>query len=111
MNTTPTLSPLLTRFVAAMNAHDSGAVAACFTPDAVVEDEGHTYRGTEAIQGWIKGAFEKYRLQMEVMDLANEDDGMLLSGQVSGTFPGSPALLKYRIVMAGDLMGALSISV
>jgi ketosteroid isomerase-like protein len=31
---------------------DTAAVANCFTADAVVRDEGHTYTGRDAIQEW-----------------------------------------------------------
>ena len=39
---------------------DGEAVARCFTDDAVVKDEGHTYNGRAAIKKWKEDASAKY---------------------------------------------------
>ena len=108
--TTPALPLPLASFVAAMNAHDSAAFALCFTPDAVVEDESHTYRGTEAIKGWIETAFEKFRPQLEVVNIASHEASAVFVGQVSGTFDGSPVLLRHHVVLDDGRIAALSIA-
>ena len=36
----------------------------CFTDDAVVKDEGHTYNGRAAIKGWKEEASAKYRVHV-----------------------------------------------
>ncbi|MFM2179446.1 MAG: hypothetical protein RL015_3544 [Verrucomicrobiota bacterium] len=91
------LAPLLTRFVAHMNDEDSTAFSACFTEDAVVEDEGQPHRGRAAIQAWIANAFTNYAPKLEVANVSNTDAGSVISGIVSGTFPGSPITLHYHV--------------
>lgn len=91
------LTPLLTRFVAHMNDEDSAAFSACFTEDAVVEDEGHTHRGRAAIQAWIANAFTNYAPKLEVANVSSNGAGSVISGIVSGTFPGSPITLHYHL--------------
>lgn len=39
----------------AADTRDGEAVSLCFTEDAVVKDEGHTYRGRSAIKQWKIG--------------------------------------------------------
>ena len=41
---------------------DGEAVSRCFTDDAVVKDEGHTYNGRAAIKKWKEEASAKYRV-------------------------------------------------
>jgi|APTNR8051073442_1049403.scaffolds.fasta_scaffold08101_3 hypothetical protein len=92
------LTPLLSRFVSHMNDEDSAAFSACFTEDAVVEDEGHTHRGRAAIQAWIANAFANYAPKLEVANVSITEAGSVISGMVSGTFPGSPIMLHYHLV-------------
>lgn len=103
------LPPFLVRYVTAMNAHDSRTFVGCFAPDALVTDESHTYQGAAAIQGWIEGAFEKYAPHLEVTDLAADDTGVFFIGEVSGTFDGSPVLLKHAVSLVDGSIGALTI--
>jgi hypothetical protein len=111
MNTTIQLTPLLDRFVTYMNHQDSVTFTMCFRPDAVVEDEGHTYRGTAEIHGWIENAFAKYRPVLEVAAVRDTADGAVITGSVSGTFDGSPIVLHYHIKCAGGLISALRCAV
>ena len=39
---------------------DREAVARCFTDNAVVKDEGHTYSGIAAIKQWKMASSKKY---------------------------------------------------
>ena len=101
------LTPLTARFVESMNAQNSAAFIACFTPDAVVEDEGHTFRGTAEIQAWIEEAFRKYRPFLEVTSVTISDTGMVITGTVSGSFPGSPIVLHYHLTITQDHISSL----
>lgn len=101
------LTPLLTRFVESMNAQDSAAYLPCFAPDAIVEDEGHTHRGTAEIKAWIEQAFAKYQPVLEVTSVAETDTGAVITGPVSGTFPGSPVVLNYHLTIVQDQITAL----
>ena len=44
---------------------DSDAVSQCFTENAVVKDEGHTYKGRAAIKKWKADASAKYQYTCE----------------------------------------------
>jgi len=101
------LTPLTATFVESMNAHDSAAFITCFTPDAVAEDEGHTHRGCIEIQAWIEEAFAKYQPVLEVTAATHSESGAVITGIVSGTFPGSPIVLNYHLTIAQDQIVAL----
>lgn len=112
MNTIhPALPPLLTRFVDSMNAHDSTAFIPCFAPDAVVEDEGRTHRGTQEIRTWIEESFKTARPVLEVTGVATTETSAVITGPVSGTFPGSPIVLNFHLTLAGDKITALKCTV
>ena len=111
MKTTLELTPLLTRFVDSMNTQDTATFVPCFAPDAVVEDEGHTYRGTAEIKAWIENAFAKYRPILDVTAATINDGSAVITGTVSGSFDGSPIVLNYHFTLAGDRISALRCAV
>ncbi|CAL9459350.1 hypothetical protein SUDANB95_02588 [Actinosynnema sp. ALI-1.44] len=80
-----TLDPSARRYLDAVAARDADAVAAAFTPDAVVVDVGREIRGREAIRAWaenevIGGAYT-------LLDHTRHDGGttMLVRFQPGGT--------------------------
>jgi len=101
------LTPLTACFVESMNAQDSAAFIACFAPDALVEDEGHTHRGTAEITAWIEAAFANFQPVLEVTATTSTGTGVVITGLVSGTFPGSPIVLNYHLTIAQDEITAL----
>lgn len=101
------LTPLTTRFVESMNAQNSAAFIPCFTSDAIVEDEGHTHRGTAEIQAWIEEAFVKYQPVLEVTAATHSETGAVITGTASGTFPCSPIVLNYHLTIAQNQIAAL----
>ena len=100
-------SPITSYFQAA-NAHDTSALLAAFTADAVVTDEGHDYHGP-AIRAWSEKVNAAYQPKAEVLDATAIPDGMLVTSRVSGTFPGSPAELHFRFTLADNRIAALRI--
>jgi hypothetical protein len=100
--------PIANYFQAA-NAQDSNSVAATFAEDAVVIDESREHHGAAAIREWNKEANEKYRPHAEVVDLAIENDDAVVTADVSGTFDGSPARLRFNFTLAGDKIARLQI--
>ncbi|OAM89238.1 nuclear transport factor 2 family protein [Termitidicoccus mucosus] len=104
------LTPLLAAFVAAHNRHDSAALAACFTDDALVRDEGHEYRGRPAIAAWYADVSRNYRAVLAVDEVSPLDDGAVLAGEVSGDFEGSPVRLRFRFTIEGGKIAALAIA-
>ncbi len=90
-----------------MNAHDSDGFVACFAEDAGVQDEGRSHRGKAEIEAWIKGAFASYQPVLEVTEVYTTDAGAVITGPVSGTFPGSPVVLHYHLTLEDGLITAL----
>ena len=99
--------PAIVAYLAAANAHD--VAAACFTADAIVKDEGCDRQGTAAIRVWKEETGAKYKPHTEVIDVAQADGKILLTASVSGTFPGSPVVLRYAFVLDGGKIARLEI--
>ena len=105
-----TLPPLLADWVAAFNAHDSTAFAACFADDAVVRDEGRFYFGRKAIHDWFERVTRNYRMTLHVTHLTTEDGEPVLHGRVSGDFDGSPLEMRYYLGLEDGKIIALKIA-
>ncbi len=101
------LTPLTTRFVESMNAQDSAAFVTCFNHDAIVEDEGHVHRGIAEIRAWIEKAFARYQPILEVTATTKLETGVIITGNLSGAFPGSPIVLSYHLTIMQDQITAL----
>lgn len=106
-----TLPPLLSRFVESMNHQDTPAFVACFAAGAVVEDEGKTHRGLDEIKAWIETAFVEARPMLEVTECHPTDRGSVISGIVSGSFPGSPVVLHYHLAHDAERITGLRCTV
>jgi len=87
-------APVKAFFDADKGAPDTAPLAA-FASDAVVEDEGHTHAGHEAIGAWWRAAKAQYRHTAEPCESSEEHDRTLVRAKVTGDFPGSPALLTF----------------
>jgi len=102
------LPPTIAAFFQAFNAHDTDTFTALFTGNAFVADEGREYRGTAAIKGWIQKANASYKPRAAPTDLAYSDEKIVVTAQVSGIFPGSPAPLHYHFTLKDDKIAALT---
>ena len=71
------------------------AVARCFTSNAVVKDEGHTYTGIDAIRKWQTEASAKYRYTAVPLAYEKQGSTTVVTSRLTGTFPGSPVTLRY----------------
>jgi hypothetical protein len=105
------LPPLLSRFVVSMNHQDATGFLACFSAGAIVEDEGKTHRGLEEIKTWIEAAFVEARPWLEVTEFHPADGGSVITGIVSGTFPGSPVVLHYHLTHDANQISGLRCTV
>ncbi|RDW11855.1 nuclear transport factor 2 family protein [Paracoccus thiocyanatus] len=94
----------------AADRHDAAAVAACFCDVATVLDEGKTYVGREAIRQWKAAASRKFSYAVEPSAMAEENGRVIVTGHVSGDFPGSPVDLRYDFALDGDLIAGLEIT-
>lgn len=109
MSTTP-LPPPIASYIAAANIQNIDAMTACFDGKAVVMDEKQTRHGVAAIREWAQEVSTKYRPTVEVIGLAEADGKTVVTGRVSGDFPGSPIDLRYVFTLAGDKIARLEIA-
>jgi ketosteroid isomerase-like protein len=101
------LSPAISGFIMDSNAHDIEAITARFTSDAVVEDEGATYRGIDEVARWVEKTHSEYRFTLEPLDSEQDGGEIIVTCSVSGTFAGSPIQLRFFFNMAGNKIAAL----
>jgi len=99
----------IAHYFAADLAGDANALARCFTADAVVRDEGGTFKGAAAIKRWNEEAKAKYRYTVEPLSVDARPGEMVVVGRVAGDFPGSPITLRHIFTMAGHKIEALEI--
>ncbi|WP_439479337.1 nuclear transport factor 2 family protein [Chryseobacterium aquaticum] len=102
------LPNIITALVNAQNQYDSHSYAECFTDNAVVFDEGKTYNGKPEIENWISEANNEYKTIMKPLNYNEKEN--ILSAEISGTFPGSPAILKYHFELNNELIQSLKIT-
>jgi hypothetical protein len=88
---------------------DGEAVSQCFTEQAVVKDEGHTYQGRAAIERWKTAATAKYQYTCEPIACAREGAKSVVTCRLTGNFPGSPADLRFFFELDGDKIASLEI--
>jgi len=92
-------------------ADEDGAetLSQCFTEDAVVKDEGHTYNGRAAIKEWKARASEKYQYTSELLALNQEDRKTVVTSRLTGNFPGSPVNLRFFFELDGEKIKSLEV--
>jgi hypothetical protein len=102
------LPPVIAAFFHAHNTGQTDDFNQLFTGDALVRDEAHEYRGA-AIKTWIDGAIAKYKPVADVTDLTEVGEQTIVAAQVSGSFPGSPAQIRYKFTLRKGKIAALAI--
>ncbi|MGI8333029.1 nuclear transport factor 2 family protein [Actinomadura scrupuli] len=101
------LPPALTMFFQATEADDAATVLTAFADDAVVIDDGRTYRGRDEIRGWAAKDISGLDLTHHVTDVSRDGDGdgsdsdgggeIVVTVRTSGNFDGSPLTFEYRV--------------
>lgn len=86
------------------------AIARCFTRQAVVKDEGHTYAGLDAIKAWKAAVSAAYTYACKPFALEQKDSSFVVTSRLTGTFPGSPVDLRYRFRLDRGLIASLEIT-
>jgi ketosteroid isomerase-like protein len=103
------LPRIINDYVRASNAHDVKSILACFSDDSVVRDEQETFRGKQAIEGWIVKTIEKYKFLFKPLSIKEDKGDVVVTVEVSGTFDGSPVTLDYQFTIHGDKILSLTI--
>jgi ketosteroid isomerase-like protein len=89
---------------------DAEAIAACFTEDAEVKDEGETRRGRDAIRRWWEGPANAFQYTVEVMSAQANEGTYTVFTRLTGNFPGGTADLANRFTLRDDLIASLEIA-
>lgn len=101
--------PIADYFTADAGGNDRGAVARCFTENAVVRDEGRVHAGRAAIQEWKERSAAKYRYTAEPFKAEAIGGKTVVTSHLVGNFPGSPVDLRYFFELDGDKIASLEI--
>lgn len=102
------LPKVIIDLIEAQNNFDSVAYSNCFTENAEVFDEGKTHNGKVEIENWIDKANKEYNAVMKPLDYNEKEN--ILSAEASGTFPGSPIVLKYHFQLSDGYIQSLKIT-
>ena len=94
----------------AVNREDVDGMLAPFAANAVVTDEGKTRSGVLELRDWIEDVTEKYHPRFEVADVVQDGaEVTVVTGLVSGAFPGSPIRLRYTFRLSEGTITHLEI--
>ncbi|HEY4200232.1 MAG TPA: nuclear transport factor 2 family protein [Devosiaceae bacterium] len=104
-----TLPPAISGYFAGAQNNARKGFEACFTPDAIVHDEGKTYHGIEAIKAWHIAATDPNSVTTRAISMRQENGKIVVPAEVSGTFKGSPIVLDFVFTLKGDLIAELEI--
>jgi hypothetical protein len=116
-DTTPTsvdpaeLPTTVRAYLAAHDSRDVDAALACCTDDAVVVDEGRTYRGRLEIAGWLRRSASEYTYTSTLAGAARIDEQRwIATNHLEGDFPGGVVDLDFRFTLRGDRIAELVIA-
>jgi catalase len=96
-------------YFTATNAHDVAGMMAAFDEHAVVKDEGHEHRGLTEIRSWMQETIEKYDYRVRPTEVTESDGETVVTGLVSGSFPGSPVRLRHTFTLDHEKISRLEI--
>jgi hypothetical protein len=102
------LPNIISELVKAQNEFDSAAYTNCFAENAEVFDEGKTHNGKAEIEKWIDKSNKEYKATMEPVDYDEKEN--ILSAEISGSFPGSPIILKFHFDIADGKIQHLKVT-
>ncbi|MGS2764792.1 nuclear transport factor 2 family protein [Sinomicrobium sp. M5D2P9] len=105
------LPKVIKDLIAAQDNFDSAAYAECFTETAQVFDEGKDHVGKDEIEQWNVETNAKYNTVVKPIRYEGNETLGILTAESSGTFPGSPIVLKHNFVFEDGLIKSLRITV
>lgn len=106
---TPNLPKPIAAYFTADKGLDGKEVSQCFTENAIVKDEGHTYSGWAEILQWKEVTTSKYQYTSEPFGCEKRDREIIVTSHLTGNFPGSPVDLRYFFKLEGDKISSLQI--
>jgi hypothetical protein len=109
--TTADLAPAVTTYFDLMDRPDKTRVAELFAMDATVVDDGHTFRGQDAIWGWLTGPASEFTTTSTRLSAEQTGASASVVVLVQGNFPGGRVELRHEFEQGPDgLIRALNIT-
>jgi ketosteroid isomerase-like protein len=107
----PNLPDVISRYFERDTDRDIHSIVKLFADDATVIDEGEERHGTAEIQAWQTGAASRYTYTTEITATkALGPDRYLVTGRLTGNFPGGTADLNWDFTIAGQRITRLVIA-
>ncbi|MFC9227585.1 nuclear transport factor 2 family protein [Streptomyces decoyicus] len=104
------LPEVITRYLTAHRAHDTATATSAFTREATVIDDGNTYEGTEAIEGWLNRSATEFTYTIHLTDAQQTDaTRYIATHHLEGNFPGGAIDLRYQFTLRDGLIEHLVI--
>ena len=108
---TTTVPRIIEHYLTTASTATPDAVAACFTADGVVHDEGRTHVGREQIAAWRRELARAFTYTTTVTGaVATGEATYRVTARIEGDFPGGVADLAYNFVIDQDLIAELAIA-
>ncbi|WP_229418485.1 nuclear transport factor 2 family protein [Flagellimonas chongwuensis] len=107
---TMNLPKVITDLITAQDKFDSAAYADCFTEKARVFDEGKDHVGKVEIENWNAETNAKYNTVVKPLNYEEHGKLGILTAESSGTFPGSPIVLRHNFEFEDGLIKSLRIT-
>ncbi|GLY88972.1 nuclear transport factor 2 family protein [Actinoallomurus iriomotensis] len=97
-------------YLTAHRTRDADAAITHFTDDAVVIDDGRTYRGPAEIRGWLERSSGEYTYTIELIGSERIDDEHYTAiNHLEGDFPGGVVDLYFRFTLRDGRIARLVI--
>ncbi|EGO65658.1 nuclear transport factor 2 family protein [Acetonema longum] len=95
----------------ASDVYDYDLLAACFTADAILVDEGKEYHGPEAVSRHILKANRDANVITEITNCVEKNSETVVTATISGNFDGSPIPLDFHFTLNNGKIKSLNIVV
>ena len=107
----PAIPDVVRRYFDAHDRRDADAALLAFAPDARVFDDGHEYRGSDAIRDWLARASTAFTYTRRFLHAGEEVPNIwLVRNRLEGNFPGGVVDLGYRFTLVDGLIADLVIA-
>jgi ketosteroid isomerase-like protein len=105
------LPDVISRYFERDTDRDIESIVSLFADDATVIDEREERHGADEIRAWQTGAASKYTYTTEITGTeALGTDRYLVTGRLTGNFPGGTADLNWDFTIAGQHITRLTIA-
>jgi ketosteroid isomerase-like protein len=102
---------VISRYFSSAARRQTDALVALFTADAVVIDEGETYRGASEIRKWWEDPATAFEYTTDVLGVEPAGGADYVAREhLAGNFPGGTVDLRYRFSIANDRIRRLEIA-